>query len=183
MFKTSILHNRTNLNSHPIYNSKRNGNGNELFIHILHENHLNGALTRNNEHLFPATSENNVPFHCPHRRDEYRNRYILICESRWRQTIEEWENPYQEWKIKMIYIILFAQIKKIRWRINYYQDVILQYITCVWFICVYLLGHLYVQNMPNFQLQFKLKDILFLAYKIFVYLVRLIKQINYRAMS
>ena len=70
--------------------------------------------------------------------------------------------------------------KNLRLRINYYQDVILQYITCVWFICVYLLGHLYVQNMPNFQLQFKLKDILFLAYKIFVYLV---KQINYRAMS
>ena len=89
MFKTNILHNRTSLNFHPIYNSKRNGNGNELFIHILHENHLNGARTRNNEHLFPATSENNVPFHCPHRRDEYRNRYILICESRWRQTMKK----------------------------------------------------------------------------------------------
>ena len=89
MFEASMLHNRTNLNFNPIYNSKRNGNENELLIHILHETNLNGARTRNNEYLFPATSGNNVPFHCPHRRDEYRNRYILICESRWRQTMKK----------------------------------------------------------------------------------------------
>ena len=44
--------------------------------------------------------------------------------------------------------------KNLRLRINYYQDVILQYINCVWFICVYLMAHSYVQNMPEFQLQY-----------------------------
>ena len=60
--------------------TKRTGNN----LHILLRSNLVGARQSNNTHLFPATP-GNVPFRCPHL--TYPNRYVLVCEGRWRDIV------------------------------------------------------------------------------------------------
>jgi len=60
--------------------TKRTGN----MIHVFRESNLNGARQSNNTHLFPG-NDGDVPFSCPDR--TYPNRYILVCEARWRDII------------------------------------------------------------------------------------------------
>ena len=73
----------TSLNSHVMRRTKRTDTD-DNHVHMLLESNLNGSRTSDDAFLFPETS-GDVPFECPH--VDYVNRYILLCEGRWRTLL------------------------------------------------------------------------------------------------